>query len=72
VLEEALEEARMAAEQIVGPLGQPVELLPRSETIIAEQVKLLNRYALGHEVVGTAAEARIRILPAPAAAVADA
>jgi hypothetical protein len=62
----------MAAEQIVGPLGQPVELLPRSETIIAEQVKLLDRYGLGHEVVGTAAGARIRILPAAAAAVSDA
>jgi hypothetical protein len=62
--EEALEEARLAAEQIVMPLQQPVELLPRSDLVRKAQMAMCGRYQLGGEVVGTGTEARVRILPA--------
>lgn len=61
--EEALQEAQMAVTEIVIPLQQPVELLPRADSVLQAQIKLLNRYKLGHEVVGEGADARLRILP---------
>ncbi|KAG2434063.1 hypothetical protein HXX76_007791 [Chlamydomonas incerta] len=69
--DEALEEAQVAVTEIVIPLHQPVELMPRARSVLDAQIKLLERYKLSHEVVGAGAEARIRILPAvsaPAAA----
>lgn len=37
--DEALDEAIIAVESIVLPLGQPVELLPRAEDVLAAQVR---------------------------------
>eukprot|EP00775_Hariotina_reticulata_P010826 gene10824-10983_t len=56
--EEALEEARLAAEQIVLPLQQPVELLPRANLVRKAQVAMCGRYQLGWEVVGSGSQAR--------------
>lgn len=60
---DALEEARVAVEQIVIPKGQPVELLPRSVDIICLQEKLAEQYQLATERAGSAAKLRLRILP---------
>ncbi|KAI5070600.1 hypothetical protein GOP47_0014943 [Adiantum capillus-veneris] len=60
---DALEEARLAIEQIVIPKSQPVELLPRSVGIIASQIKLIESYQLGTETAGSESSLRIRILP---------
>eukprot|EP00250_Pteridium_aquilinum_P015802 c22769_g1_i1 orf=859-3015(-) len=60
---DALEEARLAIEQIVIPKSQPVELLPRSFEIIACQVKLIESYQLATETAGSESSLRIRILP---------
>jgi hypothetical protein len=54
----------LAAEQIVTPLQQPVELLPRAEHVRKAQAALCGRYGLAWEVVGSGAQARIRMLPA--------
>ncbi|WIA34853.1 hypothetical protein OEZ86_013151 [Tetradesmus obliquus] len=62
--EEGLEEARLAAEQIVTPLQQPVELLPRAEHVRRAQAALCGRYGLAFEVVGSGSQARVRMLPA--------
>jgi hypothetical protein len=40
----ALEEARLAVEQVVLPKGQPVELLPRSSKLRQMQHELVERY----------------------------
>jgi hypothetical protein len=64
---EGLEEAQLAVEQIVLPLKQPVELLPRSEGVRDAQAAMVGRYKLGVEVVGAGDDARLRILPAAAA-----
>ncbi|KAF8054898.1 ycf45 [Scenedesmus sp. PABB004] len=61
--EEGLEEARLAAESIVLPLQQPVELLPRSELVRKAQAEMAGRYGLAAEVVGAGADARLRLLP---------
>lgn len=65
--EDGLEEARLAAEQIVMPLQQPVELLPRPDFVRKAQMALCERYGLSWEVVGRGAEARLRVGPAAAA-----
>ncbi|PNW72226.1 hypothetical protein CHLRE_16g676850v5 [Chlamydomonas reinhardtii] len=65
--DEALEEAQVAVTEIVIPLHQPVELMPRARSVLEAQIKLLERYKLSHEIVGAGAEARIRILPAVSA-----
>jgi hypothetical protein len=66
--EDGLEEARLAAEQIVMPLQQPVELLPRPEFVRKAQAALCERYGLAWEVVGSKTEARLRVSPSKAAA----
>jgi hypothetical protein len=68
--EDGLEEARLAVEQIVMPLQQPVELLPRSQHVRQAQGKLCERYGLSWEVVGAGDESRLRVCPkvVPAAA----
>lgn len=60
---DALEEARVAIEQVVIPKGKPVELLPRPSPIITLQVDLIQKYQLRSETVGQEPEVRLRILP---------
>ncbi|OUL19223.1 single-stranded DNA-binding protein [Nostoc sp. T09] len=61
---EALEEARVAVEQIVIPNGQPVELLPRSAAIRKMQHELVERYRLNSQSLGEEPFRRLRIYPA--------
>lgn len=62
---EALEEARLAVEEIVLTRQQATELLPRTPAVIEQQVALVaGQYGLGVEVAGTEPNLRLRILPA--------
>jgi stage III sporulation protein SpoIIIAA len=61
---EALEEARLAVEQIVIPKGQPVELLPRSGHIRKMQHELAEHYRLKSLSCGEEPNRRLRIYPA--------
>jgi stage III sporulation protein SpoIIIAA len=61
---EALEEARLAVEQIVIPKGQPVELLPRSPKIRKMQHELVEHYRLNSDSFGEEPHRRLRIYPA--------
>lgn len=61
---EALEEARLAVEQIVIPKGQPVELLPRSGKVRKMQHELVEHYRLKSASFGEEPNRRIRIYPA--------
>lgn len=61
---EALEEARLAVEQIVIPKGQPVELLPRSPKVRKMQHELVEHYRLSSTSFGDEPNRRIRIYPA--------
>ncbi|MEL6136247.1 MAG: R3H domain-containing nucleic acid-binding protein [Cyanobacteria bacterium J06628_6] len=61
---EALEEARLAVEQIVIPKGQPVELLPRSAKIRKMQHELAEHYRLKSLSFGDEPNRRLRIYPA--------
>lgn len=61
---EALEEARLAVEQIVIPKGQPVELLPRSSTVRKMQHELVEHYRLRSTSFGDEPNRRLRIYPA--------
>ncbi|MBD2179583.1 R3H domain-containing nucleic acid-binding protein [Aerosakkonema funiforme] len=61
---EALEEARLAVEQIVIPKGQPVELLPRSATVRKMQHELVEHYRLRSTSFGDEPNRRLRIYPA--------
>jgi stage III sporulation protein SpoIIIAA len=61
---EALEEARLAVEQIVIPTGQPVELLPRSPRIRKMQHELVEHYRLQSDSFGEEPNRRLRIYPA--------
>lgn len=61
---EALEEARLAVEQIVIPKGQPVELLPRSAMIRKMQHELIEHYHLKSQSLGDEPNRRLRIYPA--------
>ena len=61
---EALEEARLAVEQIVIPKGQPVELLPRSAEIRKMQHELVEHYHLKSSSFGNEPNRRLRIYPA--------
>ncbi|MGQ9865090.1 MAG: R3H domain-containing nucleic acid-binding protein [Pseudanabaenaceae cyanobacterium] len=60
---EALEEARLAVEQIVIPKGQTVELLPRSSFIRKMQHELVERYNLRSESFGAEPNRRLRVYP---------
>jgi len=60
---EALEETRLAVEQIVIPKGQPVELLPRSSVIRRMQHELVEHYHLRSESYGAEPNRRLRIFP---------
>lgn len=61
---EALEEARLAVEQIVIPKGQPVELLPRSAGVRKMQHELIEHYRLQSRSFGDEPNRRLRIYPA--------
>ncbi len=61
---EALEEARLAVEQIVIPKHQPVELLPRSSTVRKMQHELIEHYHLKSASFGEEPNRRLRIFPA--------
>jgi hypothetical protein len=61
---EALEEARLAVEQIVIPTGQPVELLPRPAAIRKMQHELVEHYRLRSDSFGEEPNCRLRIFPA--------
>ncbi len=61
---EALEEARLAVEQIVIPKGQPVELLPRSAKVRKMQHELVEHYRLNADSFGEEPNRRLRIYPA--------
>ncbi len=61
---EALEEARLAVEQIVLQKGQPVELLPRSGHIRKMQHDLVEHYRLKSASFGDEPNRRLRIYPA--------
>jgi len=61
---EALEEARLAVEQIVIPKGQPVELLPRSAYVRKIQHELIEHYRLKSASFGEEPNRRLRIFPA--------
>ncbi len=61
---DALEEARLAVEQIVIPKGQPVELLPRSASVRKMQHELVEHYRLKSNSFGEEPNRRLRIYPA--------
>lgn len=61
---DALEEARLAVEQVVIPKGQPVELLPRSAAIRKMQHEFIEHYRLKSSSFGTEPNRRLRIYPA--------
>jgi len=61
---DALEEARVAVEQIVIPKGQPVELLPRPASLREMQHELVERYRLKSHSFGEEPFRRLRIYPA--------
>jgi hypothetical protein len=61
---EALEEARLAVEQIVIPKAQPVELLPRSAKVRKMQHELVEHYRLQSDSFGEEPNRRLRIYPA--------
>ncbi|KGN55083.1 uncharacterized protein ycf45 [Cucumis sativus] len=60
---DALEEARMAIEQIVIPREESVELLPRPPHILSLQMDLIRKYHLQSERIGMETNVRLRILP---------
>jgi len=60
----ALEEARLAVEQIVIPKRQPVELLPRSAKVRQMQHELVEHYRLTSDSFGSEPNRRLRIYPA--------
>jgi stage III sporulation protein SpoIIIAA len=59
----ALEECRLAVEQVVLPQGRPVELLPRSERVREMQSELVGRYRLRSAVFGQGSRQRLRVFP---------
>ncbi len=59
----ALEECRLAVEQVVVPQGRPVELLPRTERVLRMQADLVSRYRLRSDVFGQAESSRLRVFP---------
>jgi stage III sporulation protein SpoIIIAA len=61
---DALEEARLAVEQVVIPKGQPVELLPRSAHVRKMQHEFIEHYQLKSSSFGAEPNRRLRIYPA--------
>jgi stage III sporulation protein SpoIIIAA len=61
---DALEEARLAVEQIVIPKGHPVELLPRAAHVRKLQHEFIEHYRLKSSSFGAEPNRRLRIYPA--------
>lgn len=61
---DALEEARLAVEQVVIPKGQPVELLPRAAHVRKMQHEFIEHYRLKASSFGVEPNRRLRIYPA--------
>ena len=61
--QEALEECRLAVEEVVLAQGRPIELLPRTEPIRALQAELVARYRLVSAVFGRGDQQRLRVFP---------
>ena len=59
----ALEECRLAVEQLVLPQGRPVELLPRSPRVRRLQAELAAHYQLASAEFGSGNQQRLRIFP---------
>ena len=59
----ALEECRLAVEQVVIPQGRPVELLPRSKRVRQMQEDLIRRYHLRSDEFGAEEACRLRVFP---------
>jgi hypothetical protein len=59
----AMEECRLAVEQVVLPRGCPVELLPRSARVRQIQAEQVRRYGLRCAEFGTGGELRLRVFP---------
>ncbi|XP_065013117.1 protein SEEDLING PLASTID DEVELOPMENT 1-like isoform X2 [Musa acuminata AAA Group] len=62
---DALEEARLAVEQIVIPQGKSLQLLPRPPHIIPVQIDLIKKYKLKWEMVVQEPGVYLRIFPLP-------
>lgn len=60
---DALEEARIAIEQVVIPNGESVELLPRPPNILLLQKELIHKYHLRSRRVGVDPHIHLQILP---------
>jgi hypothetical protein len=60
----ALEECRLAVEQVVLPQGHPVELLPRNGRVRQMQAELASRYRLRTAVFGRGSAQYLRVFPA--------
>ncbi|WOL02106.1 hypothetical protein Cni_G10825 [Canna indica] len=60
---DALEEARLAIEQIVIPQGKSVQLLPRPPHIIQIQIGLIKKFKLKWEILDQDPTVCLRILP---------
>ncbi|MCP9846126.1 AAA family ATPase [Synechococcus sp. Lug-A] len=59
----AMEECRLAVEQVVVPRGCPVELLPRSARVRQIQAEQVRRYGLRCAEFGSGGELRLRVFP---------
>ena len=59
----ALEECRLAVEQVVMLQGRPVELLPRSKRVRQMQEDLVSRYHLRSDEFGSDESCRLRVFP---------
>ncbi|MCP9917258.1 AAA family ATPase [Cyanobium sp. ATX 6F1] len=60
----AMEECRLAVEQVVLPQGRPVELLPRNDRVRSQQAELVGRYRLRWAEFGSGPTRRLRVFPA--------
>jgi len=60
---EALEECRLAVEQVVLAQGRPIELLPRSGPTRTLQAELVASYRLASAVFGRGDQQRLRVFP---------
>ncbi len=59
----AMEECRLAVEQVVLPQGRPVELLPRSPSVRRIQADQVNGYGLRSAEFGSGDLQRLRVFP---------
>ena len=59
----ALEECRLALENVVVPLGRPIELLPRNMKVLQIQSDLVHRYRLRCDIFGDTDQQRLRVYP---------